>query len=201
MPLGTTGAPSVSVSMAGSFVEASATWGYGLSERHVVAPIDSLSVSVQVPVFDTPPEMLARRPDKPLSELLEFPRVSSRWIERVPTPGWPLTKPVTAGIHTAMMMTTITTHPSTASATGVAVVATGVHASAGVPLLAMSTCTAYAGPAYSLYAGHAPLSGLALACPVHKAVGQLSSTRFDPVGSTVRCGLVEIVSAPMSETT
>ena len=112
-------------------MEASIKEGCGLSGCFAAASIDSLSVSVQVQVSDTPPGMLARRPDKLSSELLEFLRIPSRQIEQL-APGRPSTMPVTVSVHSATTTTTITTHTSMASATGVAVVATGVHASIGV---------------------------------------------------------------------
>jgi len=59
--------------------------------------------------------------------------------------------------------------------------ATGVLASAGVPLSAMSTPTVYAGLAYLPYAGHAPLFGPAWVHPVREEVGQPSSTLINPV--------------------
>jgi len=60
-------------------------------------------------------------------------------------------------------------------------VATGALPSAGVPLSAIATPTAYAVPAYSPYAAHAPLSEPAWARPVFKAVEQPSSICIDPV--------------------
>jgi len=63
-----------------------------------------------------------------------------------------LTVPVMVGVHTAIETTTITTHPSTAYNTGVAVVTTGVLASASVPQSTMASPAAvYARLAYSLY--------------------------------------------------
>ena len=55
---------------------------------------------IQVPVSDTPSGMPARRLDRPLSELLEFLRFPSQWIEQLPASGWPLTTRVTVDVAT-----------------------------------------------------------------------------------------------------
>jgi len=65
-----------------------------------------------------------------------------------------MTAPVTAGVPTATMTTTITMHPEMASATWMVIVDTGALLSTGVPLLTMAMPTAYSRPAYLLYAGH-----------------------------------------------
>jgi len=78
-----------------------------------------------------------------LSELLEFLRFPSQWIEQPPAYGWPLTAPVMVAVPTATTTMTITMHPAMASAAAMALVATAALSSAGVPLLTMATLTAY----------------------------------------------------------
>jgi len=110
---------------------------YELSE-HVDASAHLLPASIQVPVSPHLGCYMAGRLDRPSSELLEFLRFPSRWIEQLSASGWPLTMPAMVGVPTATMATTITTRPAMALATGMALVASGV------PLLTMAMPSAYA---------------------------------------------------------
>ena len=71
----------------------------------------------------------------------------------------------------------------------------------GEPQSTVVSSTAYARLTYSLYASHAPSSGLVLAYPVREAVERPHcGSHFDPIGSPWRCGLVAEVGALITGT-
>jgi len=173
MPLGTAGVPRVSGSQSGprphllwKLVPQGAT---GFLDA-LFSPTDCLLVYRCL--SDMSPGARVRRLDRVSSDLPEFPGFPSRRVERLPTLGQLLTVPVTVTVHTTTTTTSITTHLSMASATGMAAATTGVLPSGSVPWSTMATPTAYTGPAYLPYAGHAPPSGPTWARSGRKAAGQ-----------------------------
>jgi len=130
----------------------------------VASPIDLLSASAQVP------EARGRRLEWLPVEFSECLLVLSRRSKHPSVPRQPLALPAMMSSHTTTT-TTITTHLSTDSTVVAAEAAANELLSVGEPPSTVVLHTAYARSAYSPYAGHAPLSRPASACPIWEAVG------------------------------